>query len=133
MSQTILLVEDNEDNRTIYRTFLEHVGYAVVEAVDGEEAVQRARENGPDLILMDVSIPRMDGWTATGILKSDPATAHIPVIALTAHALAQDRERAREVGCDGYLAKPVTPREVIEEIRRFLPSPEPKPPGPAGA
>lgn len=128
MNSTILLVEDNEDNRTIYRTILEHVGYVVVEAADGEEGIRRARDSSPDLILMDVSIPKINGWDATRTLKADPNTRHIPIIALTAHALEQDRERAREAGCDGYLAKPIPPREVIEEVRRFLGSSEPTAP-----
>ena len=120
MSQTILLVEDHEDNRIVYSTILEHFGYRVLLAGDGAEGVRMARESSPDLVLMDVSIPVMDGWQATATLKADPATARIPVIALTAHALPADRERAQEVGCDGYLAKPVEPRRVLEEVRRFL-------------
>jgi CheY-like chemotaxis protein len=119
-ASTILLVEDNEDNRTIYRLLLEHHGYRVVEATDGEEGVRRAREERPALILMDISIPILDGWEATRILKADPDTASIPVIALTAHALPADRARAAEVGCDGYLAKPVEPRRVVEEVRKRL-------------
>ena len=117
---TILLVEDHEDNRIVYRTVLEHFGYTVLEAHDGAEGVRRAREERPDLILMDISIPVMDGWEATRVLKADPETARIPVIALTAHALAEDRARATEAGCDGYLAKPVEPRRVVEEVRRVL-------------
>jgi len=120
VSQTILLVEDHEDNRIVYSTILEHFGYRVLLAGDGAEGVRMARESSPDLVLMDVSIPVMDGWQATATLKADPATARIPVIALTAHALPADRERAQEVGCDGYLAKPVEPRRVLEEVRRFL-------------
>ena len=120
MEKKILLVEDNEDNRMIYRTILAHHGYEVIEAVDGEEGVERARSELPDLILMDVSIPKMDGWQATRTLKVDSATAHIPIIALTAHAMASDREKAVEAGCDGYLAKPVEPRRVVEEVRRHL-------------
>jgi len=120
VSRTILLVEDHEDNRIVYRTILEHFGYTVLLAGDGAEGVRLAREARPDLVLMDVSIPVMDGWEATSVLKADPATAAIPVIALTAHALAADRARAEEVGCDGYLAKPVEPRVVLEEVRRFL-------------
>ncbi|HEX8906690.1 MAG TPA: response regulator, partial [Longimicrobiaceae bacterium] len=111
---------DHEDNRIVYRTMLEHFGYTVILAGDGGEGVRMARESLPDLILMDVSIPVMDGWEATRTLKADPATARIPIVALTAHALLTDRERAREVGCDGYLAKPVEPRRVLEEVRRFL-------------
>jgi two-component system cell cycle response regulator DivK len=120
VSQTILLVEDHEDNRIVYSTILEHFGYRVLLAADGAEGVRMARESSPDLVLMDVSIPVMDGWQATATLKADPLTARIPVIALTAHALPADRERAEEVGCDGYLAKPVEPRRVLEEVRRFL-------------
>jgi two-component system, cell cycle response regulator DivK len=123
MAQRILLVEDNEDNQTVYRTILEHFGYEVIEAMDGETGVRLAREQKPDLILMDVSIPLMDGWEATRILKGDEATRDIPIIALTAHALASDRARAEEVGCDGYLAKPVEPRKVVEEVARMLGEP----------
>lgn len=90
----------------------------MIEAHDGEEALRRAREDEPDLVLMDVSIPRIDGWEATHILKGDPRTARIPVLALTAQAQRTAQERARDAGCDGYLAKPVEPRRVTEEIRR---------------
>ena len=118
--QTLLLVEDNEDNRTIYCTVLRHHGYEVIEAQDGVRAVELARSEHPDLILMDISIPRMDGWEATRILRGDPRTQAIPIIALTAHALASDREKAMEVGCDGYLAKPCEPRAVVAVVERFL-------------
>jgi CheY-like chemotaxis protein len=120
VSQTILLVEDHEDNRIVYRTVLQHFGYTVLEAFDGEEGVRRAREELPDLILMDISIPLMDGWEATRLLKADPSTSRIPIIALTAHALAEDRAQAEAVGCDGYLAKPIEPRRVLEEVQRAL-------------
>jgi two-component system cell cycle response regulator DivK len=120
VENTILLVEDNEDNRAIYRTILAYGGFTVIEAVDGEEAIERARSDLPSLILMDISIPKIDGWQVTRTLKLDPSTMHIPIIALTAHALASDREQAVEAGCDGYLAKPVEPRRVLEEVRRFL-------------
>lgn len=126
---TILLVEDNADNRDIYRTVLEHFGYEVVEAHDGEMGIQLAQERLPDLILMDISVPKIDGWEATRILKADTNTSGIPIIALTARALTSDQERAREIGCDGYLAKPVEPRRVVEEVRRHLENPAP----PAGA
>lgn len=118
--QTLLLVEDNEDNRIIYSTVLRHLGYQVIEAQDGVEAVQLARSVQPDLILMDISIPRMDGWEATRVLRGDPLTRAIPIIALTAHALADDRERASEVGFSSYLAKPVEPRVVVAEIKRWI-------------
>lgn len=120
MTATILLVEDQEDNRTIYRTILEHAGFRVAEALDGAEAVRLARDAAPALVLMDISLPGMNGWEATRILKADPATARIPVIALTAHALDADRERAMAAGCDGYLTKPIEPRAVLAEVRRFL-------------
>jgi len=119
-SKRILLVEDHEDNRNIYRTSLEHYGYQVVLAIDGQNGIRLAREEQPDLILMDLSIPVVDGWAATRVLKGDVATRGIPVIALSAHALEEDRARAREAGCDGYLAKPVEPRKVLEEVARFL-------------
>ena len=121
--KTVLLVEDNEDNLVVYRTILEHVGYAVVEARDGEEGVARARENLPDLILMDISIPKIDGWEATRRLKAADETKAIPIIALTAHALEEDRQKAMQAGCDGYLAKPVEPRRVVQEVERFLGAP----------
>lgn len=128
MEQTILLVEDNEDNRAIYRTILTYGGFRVIEAVDGEEGIESAHREQPALILMDISIPKIDGWEATRRLKLDAATMHIPIVALTAHALAGDRARAMEAGCDGYLAKPVEPRRVLEEVRRLL-----EPGGPGGA
>ena len=126
-SKRILLVEDHEDNRNIYRTILHHFGYEVHEAADGREGIRLARELQPDLILMDVAIPFIDGWEATRVLKSDARTMSIPVIALTAHARAEDRQHAHEAGCDGYLAKPVEPRRVIAEVQRFLGVPEEAP------
>lgn len=118
--QKLLLVEDNEDNRIIYSTVLRHIGYTVIEALDGVQAIALARSEHPDLILMDISIPEVDGWEATRILRGDPATRHIPIIALTAHALADDRERATAVGFTSYLAKPVEPRTVAAEVRRWI-------------
>jgi two-component system cell cycle response regulator DivK len=119
-AKVVLLVEDNHDNRVIYGMMLEHAGYQVIEAVDGEEGVDRAREHHPALILMDISIPKIDGYTATRMLKTDASTADIPIIALTAHALAGEEQRARAAGCDGYLSKPVEPKRVLEEVRRFI-------------
>ena len=113
-------MEDNEDNRIIYSTVLRHLGYVVIEAQDGVQAVDLARRAQPDLILMDISIPRMDGWEATRILRGDPTTRAIPIIALTAHALSDDRERAAEVGFTSYLAKPIEPRAVVAEVRRWI-------------
>lgn len=120
LGQTLLLVEDNEDNRIIYSTVLRHLGYEVVEASDGVQAVALARSLRPDLILMDISIPEMDGWEATRILRQDPITRDIPIIALTAHALADDREKATLIGFTSYLAKPVEPRAVAAEVRRWI-------------
>jgi CheY-like chemotaxis protein len=122
---TVLLVEDNEDNLRIYSTILTYSGYRVLEATDGEAGLDAARSRQPDLILMDVSIPKIDGWEVTRILKADPATASIPVIALTAHALATDRERAQEIGFDGYISKPAEPRQVLAEVERRLGKPTP--------
>jgi CheY-like chemotaxis protein len=120
---TVLLVEDNDDNLRIYSTILTYSGYRVLEATDGEAGLASARDNRPDLILMDVSIPKIDGWELTKILKADPATASIPVVALTAHALASDRERADAIGFDGYIAKPAEPRLVLAEVQRRLGKP----------
>ncbi|MEP6620639.1 MAG: response regulator [bacterium] len=118
--KTVLLVEDNEDNRIIYSTVLRHLGYDVIEAQDGVSALAIARSALPDIILMDISIPEMDGWEATRILRQDPATQDIPVIALTAHALAGDREKAVKIGFAAYLAKPVEPKIVAAEVRRWI-------------
>jgi len=118
--KTVLLVEDNEDNRIIYATALRYAGYEVIEATTGTEGVHHARTDKPDLILMDISVPELDGWEATALLKADPATQHIPIIAVTAHALPGDEERSMAAGCDGYLAKPITPAALIGEVdRRF--------------
>lgn len=129
----VLLVEDNEDNRIIYATALRYAGFDVVEAITGTEGVHHARHSAPDLILMDISVPEIDGWEATALLKADPSTQTIPIIALTAHALPGDRERSIEVGCDGYLAKPITPGALIAEVdRRFgLARPSYTPPTPS--
>jgi two-component system, cell cycle response regulator DivK len=117
---TVLLVEDNEDNQAIYRTILEHFDYEVLDARNGKRGIELAREEHPDLILMDISIPIIDGWTAIRTLKEDDDTGDIPIVALTAHALQSDRDKAMELGCDGYLAKPVEPRQVIAEVERIL-------------
>ncbi|GMV11014.1 MAG TPA: response regulator [Gemmatimonadaceae bacterium] len=116
----VLIIEDNEDNRIVYSTILRHHGFRVSEALDGEEGIARARQELPDLILMDISIPLVDGWEATQRLKSESLTRHIPVIALTAHAMPGDRERALQAGCDGYLAKPCAPQAVLAEVNRLI-------------
>ena len=116
----ILLVEDNEDNRAVYTTILRYYGFEVIEAPSAEEGIEVARQVLPALILMDIGLPGIDGWEATRRLKSDPATAHIPIVALTAHALAEHRAMSFAAGCDGYLAKPIEPRDVLAEVRRYL-------------
>jgi len=118
--KTVLLVEDNEDNRIIYATALRYAGYSVLEAITGTDGVRQAREELPDMILMDISVPELDGWEATTLLKADPKTKHILIIAVTAHALPGDEERSLAAGCDGYLAKPIPPAKLIAEVdRRF--------------
>ena len=117
---TILLVEDNEMNRDMLSRRLQRRGYEVLIAVDGAEGVRLAQEQAPDLVLMDMSLPVIDGWTATRQLKSDPLTRAIPVIALTAHAMAGDREKAIEAGCDDYDSKPVEFPRLLDKIEAFL-------------
>jgi two-component system, cell cycle response regulator DivK len=120
MNARILVVEDDLDHRNICRTILTHSGFAVGEANDGEEAIRKAREEQPDLILTDVSIPMIDGWEATRTLQGEALTSAIPIVALTAHALPVDGRKAVEVGCDAYLTKPLTPRRLVEEVKRLL-------------
>lgn len=116
----MLVAEDNEDNRIIAATILRHSGYRVIEATSGAEAMQLARSELPALILMDVGMPDIDGWSATRTLKADPATQQIVILAFTAHALPGDRDVALEAGCDGYLAKPVAPLQLVREVTRAL-------------
>ena len=118
----ILLVEDQEMNRDMLTRRLKKRGYEVSIAVDGAEGVERARTESPDLILMDMSLPVMDGWEATRILKADEATQAIPVIALTAHAMSTDREKALEAGCDAYETKPVELPRLLEAMEKLLTS-----------
>jgi CheY-like chemotaxis protein len=116
----ILLVEDNEMSRDMLFRRLERRGYETVLAVDGEEGISKAQSVAPDLILMDMSLPETDGWEVTRRLKADEATQHIPVIALTAHALTGDREKALEAGCDDYETKPVDFRMLLAKINMLL-------------
>ena len=116
----ILVVEDNDNNRDMLTRRLQRKGFTVVAAVDGEEAQAVARAESPDLILMDMSLPVMDGWEATRRLKADPATKAIPVIALTAHAMAGDRDKALEAGCDDYDTKPIDLPRLLEKIEQLL-------------
>ncbi|MFP5411542.1 MAG: response regulator [Gammaproteobacteria bacterium] len=117
---TILLVEDNELNRDMLSRRLARQGYQVLQAVDGGDAIARARDSAPDLILMDLSLPVIDGWEATRRLKADEATRRIPVIALTAHAMAGDREQAMAAGCDDFDTKPVELPRLLEKIAALL-------------
>lgn len=119
-SATILVVEDNEDNRIIYGTMLRAHGFVVNEASQGETAIAAARSAPPDLVLMDIGLPNMDGVEATRHLKADPRTASIPVLALTAHALQSERQRALEAGVDGYLVKPIGVVALVREVERAL-------------
>jgi CheY-like chemotaxis protein len=116
----ILLVEDNEMNRDMLSRRLDRRGYAVVCAVDGQEGLAKARTEKPDLILMDMSLPVLSGWEATQQLKADATTRGIPVIALTAHAMAEDEEKARTAGCDDYDTKPVELDRLLGKIRKLL-------------
>ena len=118
----ILIVEDNEMNRDMLSRRLERRGFAIVMAMDGQQGVDMARSEKPDLILMDMSLPVMDGWTATQAIKADAELAKIPVIALTAHAMAGDREKAMAAGCDDYDTKPIELPRLLEKIGKFLPN-----------
>jgi len=116
----ILLVEDNEMNRDMLSRRLERRGYQVVIAVDGNEGVAKAQTENPDLILMDMSLPVLDGWEATKLIKSFPVTMNIPVIALTAHAMAGDRDKALQAGCDDYDTKPIEFPRLLEKMEALL-------------
>ena len=116
----ILLVEDNEMNRDMLSRRLERKGFTLVMAVDGAEGVAKAQVEAPDLILMDMSLPVMDGWEATRQLKANPATKAIPIIALTAHAMAADEQRAREAGCDDFDTKPIELERLVGKIQTQL-------------
>jgi two-component system cell cycle response regulator DivK len=119
MPKKVLVVEDDMDNRRIVVKVLSVEGYRVIEAADGVQALARVREEPPDLILMDLALPNMDGWEATRQLKLDPATRAIPVVALTAFAMRGDEEQARAAGCDDYLPKPVRPAAIREIVKRY--------------
>jgi two-component system cell cycle response regulator DivK len=121
MMPRILLVEDNELNRDMLARRLARAGFEVLLAVDGRQGVDAARRERPDLVLMDMSLPCLDGWAATRLLKSDPETNRIPVIALTAHAMMGDREKAFEAGCDEFATKPIDMPALVATIERFLP------------
>ena len=122
----ILLVEDNEMNRDMLSRRLVRKGYEVIIAVDGSEGVAKAQTESPALILMDMSLPVMDGWEATKVLKTFPATQKIPIIALTAHAMAGDREKTLAAGCDDYDTKPIELERLLAKIQKLLGSAAPK-------
>jgi two-component system cell cycle response regulator DivK len=123
MTQRILVAEDQDDNRRILADLLGSAGYALSFAVTGTEAVERARAERPNLILMDIQLPLMDGYQATAAIKSDLALRAIPIIAVTSYALSGDEARARLAGCDDYIAKPYRPRALLALVRRHLGEP----------
>jgi CheY-like chemotaxis protein len=116
----VLVVDDFQDNREMYAEYLEFSGYRVQVATNGQEALDRAFVEAPDLIVMDLSLPVLDGWEATRRLKADPRTRTVPVIALTGHALAGHSQGAKDAGCDGFLAKPCLPQALAEKVRQVL-------------
>jgi two-component system, cell cycle response regulator DivK len=119
-AKKVLVVEDNQDNREMVIKVLKHNGYQPIEAVDGYQAIEKAKAEHPDLILLDLYIPKMDGYQVTRRLKSDKDLDHIPVIALTAHAMKGDREEALAAGFDGYITKPINVRELPHQIEQFV-------------
>lgn len=116
----VLLVDDFLDNREMYALYLRHAGFRVVEAATGHEALEQAFAQVPDVIVMDLSLPELDGWEATRRLKRDARTRHIPVLALTSHALEGFSEGAREAGCDGFVTKPCLPEQLVAEINALI-------------
>jgi CheY-like chemotaxis protein len=120
----VLLVDDYPDAREMYSEYLQYSGYEVVEATNGMEALKSAVDNAPDIILMDLSLPVMDGWEATRRLKADERTASIPVVALTGHALAGISEGAKRAGCDAFVTKPCLPEDLVKEIKKILDAPD---------
>jgi len=122
MGKRILVVEDHEDNRQILRDLLGSAGFEMIEAGDGEAALRVAAAEHPDLILMDVQLPVLDGYEATRRIKSDPLLKAIPIIVVTSYALSGEEVRARRAGCDAYVAKPYSPRQLLAKIRTYLPA-----------
>ena len=120
MTKKILVVEDTEDNRQILRDLLSMAGYEMVEAHDGADGVAKAAEHKPDLILMDIQMPVMDGYEATRRIKANPDLKSIPIVAVTSYALSGDEEKTRAAGCDGYIAKPYSPRQMLAKVREIL-------------
>jgi two-component system cell cycle response regulator DivK len=122
MTKRILIVEDQEDNRIILRRLLSKAGYDLIEAMNGEDGVALALSMRPDLILMDIQLPLMDGYEATRRIKSNAELKSIPVIAVTSYALSGDEAKARAAGCDAYVAKPFSPRQLLAKVREYLPT-----------
>ncbi len=120
MSKRILVVEDQPDNRKIIRDVFAPTGYEIIEAENGGEALAAIAKARPDLILMDIQLPIMDGYTATRRIKADPALRSIPIIAVTSYALSGEEKKAREAGCDDYIPKPYSPRELLAKVRQYL-------------
>ena len=121
MNKRILVVEDDDDNRRIMRDLLINSGFDVIEAVSGDEGVAKAHTESPDLILMDVELPVMDGLEATRRIKADMGISHIPLIVVTSYAMKSDQDVAVAAGCDAYFAKPISPRKLLSKIHEFLP------------
>ena len=120
MSKCILVVEDQADNMQILRDLLLSADYEMIEAVNGEEALAAVAKRRPDLILMDIQLPIMDGYEATRRIKADPALQSIPIIAVTSYALSGDEEKARAAGCDDFVPKPYSPRQLLAKVRQYL-------------
>jgi two-component system, cell cycle response regulator DivK len=120
MSKRILVVEDQPDNRKIIRDVFARTDYEIIESENGEEALAAIAKVRPDLILMDIQLPIMDGYTATRRIKADPALRSIPIIAVTSYALSGEEKKAREAGCDDYIPKPYSPRELLAKVRQYL-------------
>lgn len=120
MSKCILVVEDQEDNRQILRDLLGNAGYELIEAENGEEALAAVAKRRPDLILMDIQLPIMDGHEATRRIRTNPDLKSVPIIAVTSYALAGDEDKALAAGCDGYICKPYSPRELLAKVRTYL-------------
>jgi two-component system cell cycle response regulator DivK len=121
MRKPILVVEDQEDNRRILRDLLTNAGYEIIEAENGEEALAVVARERPDLILMDIQLPLLDGYEVTRRIKADPALRAIPIIAVTSYALSGDESKARAAGCDAYVTKPYSPRALLAKIREYVP------------
>ena len=121
MSKRILVVEDQPDSRQIIRDMLTPTGYEITEAENGEQALAAIAKQRPELILMDIQMPILDGYAATRLIKADPALRSIPIIAVTSYALSGEEKKARAAGCDDYVPKPFSPRELLAKIRQYLP------------